>query len=159
MRLQERIRVGTVLFRQDDGLWVGYCPALPAAVSGGTSLPECRARLRDAIQTVLLYAPHDDVADLREMQPTRGKAEVVEIDLPRRPATDLVTQAEIARIARVSRQAVSHWATKVKGFPRPSTGSGHGALWERDDILRWLAEGRRSPGRPSAREQLHAPTD
>ncbi len=150
----ERVAVAMTFTRLSDGTWMGSCAGLPEAFAGGDSLPDCRRRLRDAVESVLLYAPRDDVEDLMDFQPVRVVAEIAEVRFPERPARDLVTQADIARIAGISRQAVSRWARDVRGFPRPFSGKGRGALWERDEVLRWLGAGRRRSGRPGVRDRV-----
>lgn len=149
----EGVAVAMTFARLPDGTWSGTCAGLAEAFAGGDSLPDCRRRLRDAVESVLLYAPRDDVKDLKEFEPVRVVAEIAEVSLPERPARDLVTQADIARAAGISRQAVSRWVRDVRGFPRPFSGRGRGALWERDEVLRWLGRGRRRSGRPGVRDQ------
>lgn len=145
--------VGVIFERQADGTWLGLCPSVPGAFAQAGTLPACRRRLREAIESVLLYAPPDDIEDLAEARPVKVVADILEVEIPERPARDLVSQAEIARMAGVTRQAVHSWVKARRDFPRSVTRGSSGALWERDDVLRWLRSGRRVAGRPSAREK------
>ena len=144
--------LGVLFERGADGIWLGSCPSVRGAFAQGTTLPACRRRLREAIESVLLYAPTDDLEDLLGSEPVKVAAEIIDAAVPERAARDLVTQAEIARIAGVSRQAVNHWTRTTRDFPRPAVRERSGGLWEREDILRWLAGARRIAGRPSVRE-------
>lgn len=145
-------KIGVLFERAADGVWLGSCPSVRGAFAQGKTLPACRRRLREAIESVLLYAPADDLDDLLQSQPVRVTAEVIDAAVPERPARDLITQAEIARIAGVSRQAVHNWTKAASDFPRPAARGTSGGVWEREDILRWLSGARRVAGRPSARE-------
>lgn len=149
-------RLGVLFERTEDGFWLGSCPSVRGAFAQGETLPSCRRRLREAIESILLYAPADDLEDLLESQPIRVAAEALDVEIPARPARDLITQAEIARIAGVSRQAVNNWTKTRRDFARPSARGSGGALWEREDILRWLSDAKRVAGRPSTRESWPA---
>ncbi|MGQ0670851.1 MAG: helix-turn-helix transcriptional regulator [Actinomycetota bacterium] len=104
----------------------------------------------------MLYAPAGDIEDLLQSQPVRVAAEALDVEVPTRPARDLITQAEIARIAGVSRQAVNNWTKTRRDFPRSAARGSGGRLWERQDVLRWLSEAKRVAGRPSRRESWPA---
>lgn len=148
-------RVGVLFERTPGGVWVGTCPAVPGAAAQGDTLPACRRRLREAIASVLMYAPMDDLEDLADSEAGDARAELIDIEIPERPEVDLVSQAEIARLAGVSRQAAGHWVRRAD-FPRPHARTSRGAAWRRDDVLHWLSFGRRTAGRPSARESFAA---
>lgn len=145
--------VGVIFERLADGTWLGFCPSVRGAFAQADTLPACRRRLREAVESVLQYAPTDDLQDLSEAQPVKVAADILDVAIPDRPARDLVSQAEVARIARVTRQAVHGWVKTRRDFPRPVTRGSSGPLWERDDVVRWLASGRRVAGRPAARER------
>ncbi len=145
------MRVGVLFERVDDATWTGCCPSLPGAIAQASTLPGCRRALREAIESVLLYAPSDDIEDLRDAEPAAVRAAIIDVEALERPARDLVTGAEIARMAGVTRQAVHQWSRKPD-FPSSITRGRAGPLWERAHVLGWLASGRRSPGRPSVRE-------
>ncbi len=147
----KNLRVGVLFEKMPDG-WLGHCPAVPGAIAHGRTIRACERRLRDAIDSILLYAPTGDVEDLEKYEPVDVAAEIVEVEAPERSARDLVNQADISRIAGVSRQAVQGW-TRRSDFPSPVSRWRRGALWEREDVLRWLASGRRPAGRPSVRER------
>jgi len=151
--MKQATNVGVIFERLPDGTWLGFCPAVPGAFAQGDSLPACRRRLREAIESVLLYAPTDDLEDLSEAQPVKVAADILAVAIPDRPAQDLISQAEIARMAGVTRQAVNGWAKTRRDFPRPVARGSSGPLWERDDVARWLASGRRVAGRPAKREK------
>ena len=146
-------RVGALFERIPGGLWVGTCPSVPGAMAQGRSLSACRRRLLDAIESVLLHAPSDDLEDLADGEAIEARAELIEIEIPERPESDLLTQAEIARIAGVTRQAVGLWVRR-EDFPRSHARTTRGAAWRRDDVLHWLTLDRRTVGRPSARAKL-----
>jgi predicted RNase H-like HicB family nuclease/predicted DNA-binding transcriptional regulator AlpA len=144
------IRVGALFERTSEGVWVGTCPSVPGAVAQGRTIPQCRKKLRDAIASLLEYAPADDLEDLRESEAVVARAELIDVERPELDDESLVSQSDIARLAGVSRQAVNTWIDRP-GFPRPLEGAG-GARWRRSDILRWLESGRKTAGRPSIRE-------
>ncbi len=52
---------------------------------------------------------------------------------------DLVGIAEIAKLARVSRQAVSNWRTRYDDFPAPRASLRGGPVFSRSEVLAWLA--------------------
>jgi predicted RNase H-like HicB family nuclease/predicted DNA-binding transcriptional regulator AlpA len=143
-------QVGALFERTPEGVWVGTCPSVSGAIAQGRTIPQCRKKLRDAIASLLEYAPADDLDDLRESEAVLARAELIEIEMPELEDEELVSQSDIARIAHVSRQAVHSWIVRP-GFPRSSELSS-GARWRRSDILRWLASGRKTAGRPSVRE-------
>jgi len=148
-------RVGVLFERTPGGMWVGTCPAVPGAAAQGDTLSTCKRRLGDAIASILMYAPMDDLEDLAESEASEARAELMDIAIPERPEVDVVTQAEIARMAGVSRQAVGHWVRRAD-FPRPHARTSRGPAWRRDDVLHWLSFGRRTVGRPSTRESRAA---
>ncbi|MDP9302662.1 MAG: hypothetical protein M3P43_17485, partial [Actinomycetota bacterium] len=80
-----------------------------------------------------------------------ARAELIDIAVPELEGEELLSQSDIARIADVSRQAVHVWIGKP-GFPRSVGRSGTGPRWRRSDVLSWLANGRKTVGRPSVRE-------
>src|SRR5206468_616575 len=67
-------RVGALFERTPEGVWVGMCPSIPGAVSQGRTLPQCRKKLRDAIASLLDYAPADDLEDLGESEAVVARA-------------------------------------------------------------------------------------
>jgi predicted RNase H-like HicB family nuclease/predicted DNA-binding transcriptional regulator AlpA len=142
--------VGALFERTPEGVWVGMCPSVPGAFAQGRTIPQCRKKLRDAIASLLDYAPADDLEDLRENEAVVARAELIDVALPDLVVDGLVSQSDIARIADVSRQAVNTWIGRP-GFPR-SIETSSGSRWRRSDILRWLASGRKTAGRPSVRE-------
>jgi len=143
-------RVGALFERTPEGVWVGICPSVPGAFAQGRTIAQCRKMLRDAIASLLEYAPADDLEDLRESEAIVARAELIDIEMPEFEQGTLVSQSDIARIADVSRQAVNTWIRRP-GFPR-SIETSSGSRWRRNDILRWLASGRKTVGRPSVRE-------
>src|SRR5208283_2470702 len=46
--------------------------------------------------------------------------------------------AEIANLAKVSKQTVSNWRLRYDSFPRPAQDSQSGPMWERDTIEAWI---------------------
>jgi predicted RNase H-like HicB family nuclease/predicted DNA-binding transcriptional regulator AlpA len=143
-------RVGALFERTPEGVWVGTCPSIPGAFAQGRTIPQCRKKLRDAIASLLEYAPADDLQDLRESEAIVARAELIDVEMPELDDEALVSQSDIARIADVSRQAVNTWIDR-RGFPR-GIEVASGARWRRSDVLRWLASGRKTAGRPSVRE-------
>jgi predicted RNase H-like HicB family nuclease/predicted DNA-binding transcriptional regulator AlpA len=143
-------RVGALFERTPEGDWLGTCPSVPGAFAQGRTIPQCRKKLRDAIESLLEYAPADDLEDLRESEAVVARAELIDVPIPEPEGDELISQSDIARIADVSRQAVNTWIDRP-GFPR-SIEVASGARWRRSDILRWLASGRKTAGRPSVRE-------
>jgi predicted RNase H-like HicB family nuclease/predicted DNA-binding transcriptional regulator AlpA len=144
--------LGALFERTPEGVWVATCPSVPGAFAQGRTIPQCRKKLRDAIASLLVYAPADDLQDLRESEIVLARAELIDISVPEREVEELVSQSDIARMAEVSRQAVHVWIDRP-GFPRSVGRSGTGARWRRSDVLRWLASGRKAVGRPSVREE------
>ncbi|WP_306191298.1 N-6 DNA methylase [Streptomyces sp. MK5] len=59
------------------------------------------------------------------------------------PAGPLVTGSEIARLAGVTRAAVSNWRRRYDDFPAPSGGSASSPLFDLAEIQAWLAEQRK----------------
>ncbi len=143
--------LGALFERTPKGMWVATCPSVPGAFAQGRTIAQCRKKLRDAIASLLAYAPADDLEDLRESEAVLARAELIDIAVPELEGEELFSQSDIARIADVSRQAVHVWIGRP-GFPRSVGRSGTGARWRRSDVLSWLANGRKTVGRPSVRE-------
>ncbi|MGW4275364.1 N-6 DNA methylase, partial [Streptomyces seoulensis] len=55
------------------------------------------------------------------------------------PAGPLVTGSEIARLAGVTRAAVSNWRRRYGDFPAPSGGSANSPLFDLAEVQTWLA--------------------
>ena len=70
---------------------------------------------------------------------------------------DLVTQAEIARRSKISRQRVNQWISgKDSGFPSPASAlddSEGGSLWYWCDVVEWLVDTNRM--REQIRDDVH----
>ncbi|MFF3323671.1 N-6 DNA methylase [Streptomyces sp. NPDC002889] len=64
-------------------------------------------------------------------------------DAVRPPAEPLVTAAEIARLAGVTRAAVSNWRRRHDDFPAPSTGSTSSPLFSLPEVRAWLDKQRK----------------
>ncbi|MCP3818399.1 SAM-dependent methyltransferase [Streptomyces sp. A3M-1-3] len=64
-------------------------------------------------------------------------------DAVRPPAEPLVTAAEIARLAGVTRAAVSNWRRRHDDFPAPVTGSTSSPLFALPEIRAWLDKQRK----------------
>jgi predicted RNase H-like HicB family nuclease/predicted DNA-binding transcriptional regulator AlpA len=143
-------RVGVLFERTPDGMWVGTCPSVPGAFAQGRTIAEARRKLRATICALVEVAPSGDLEDLVESEATVARAELIEIELPDR-SDEILSQAEIARTAGVTRQAVHRWVSR-HDFPSPVDRTPAGPRWRRSDVLRWLASGRRTAGRPSIRE-------
>ena len=61
-----------------------------------------------------------------------------------RPAPDpLVTSAEIARLAGVTRAAVSNWRRRYDDFPAPAGGGTNSPLFNLSEVRSWLAKQRK----------------
>ncbi len=144
-------RLGVLFERTPEGAWVATCPSVAGAVAQGRTIPECRRKLRDAVSSLLVYAPSGDLEDLLGSEATRVRAELLDIPVPERSDEDLLSQADIARTAQVSRQAVHQWVDRPD-FPRSVESAEAGPLWKTSDVLHWLASGRKRAGRPSVRE-------
>ena len=143
-------RVGALFERTPEGIWVGTCPSVAGAFAQGRSIAECRRQLRAAIHSLLEVAPTGDLEDLVDGEATTARAELLDVVVPDRD-DELITQAEISRTAQVTRQAVHRWV-KRPDFPSSVERMTAGPLWRKSDVLRWLASGRRTAGRPSIRE-------
>ncbi len=52
----------------------------------------------------------------------------------------LVGLAEIARLAGVSKQAVTNWRARYPDFPAPASQLSSGPVWLLDDVVRWAQE-------------------
>ncbi|MEV5550621.1 N-6 DNA methylase [Streptomyces sp. NPDC052309] len=57
---------------------------------------------------------------------------------PATPTNPLVTGAEIARIAGVTRAAVSNWRRRYDDFPAPAGGGGNSPLFDLAEVQAWL---------------------
>lgn len=58
-------------------------------------------------------------------------------------ADSLVSAAEIARLAGVTRAAVSNWRKRYADFPEPASGAGRTALFPLNDVQTWLERHRK----------------
>ena len=67
---------------------------------------------------------------------------------------DLVAIGDIARMARVTVDAVHQWTRRPVGFPRPVAITSAGKIWLRADIQVWLIR----TGRCSSQEADRTPT-
>ncbi|WP_317446349.1 N-6 DNA methylase [Streptomyces collinus] len=59
-------------------------------------------------------------------------------DKPAAPAGSLVTSSEIARIAGVTRAAVSNWRRRYDDFPAPTGGAVNSPLFDLAEVQAWL---------------------
>lgn len=50
----------------------------------------------------------------------------------------LVGVWEIAKLAKVSRQAVCNWAARYNDFPKPLASLAMGNIYDEDEIRKWL---------------------
>ncbi|MGV9247497.1 N-6 DNA methylase [Streptomyces sp. NPDC003710] len=64
-------------------------------------------------------------------------------DKPAAPARSLVTGSEIARIAGVTRAAVSNWRRRYDDFPVPAGGGVHSPLYDLAEVQAWLDKQRK----------------
>lgn len=64
-------------------------------------------------------------------------------DEPAAPAGSLVTGSEIARIAGVTRAAVSNWRRRYDDFPVPVGGGVHSPLYDLAEVQAWLDKQRK----------------
>jgi len=55
-------------------------------------------------------------------------------------STELLGIAEIAALARVSKQAVSNWRARYDHFPRPIQNLQSGPVWQREKVDEWVKE-------------------
>lgn len=55
---------------------------------------------------------------------------------------DIICNREIADICGVSTSGVSTWAKRFEHFPKPVYRYGHVVMWNRQEIMTWLAERR-----------------
>lgn len=62
------------------------------------------------------------------------------------PAGPLVTGSEIARLAGVTRAAVSNWRRRHEGFPTPAGGSTNSPLYALAEVQEWLEKQRKGQG-------------
>ena len=49
----------TIIEPRDDGRFVGWVEEIPGTITHGRSLPECRARLKDALELMLETRRHE----------------------------------------------------------------------------------------------------
>ncbi|MFD8493868.1 N-6 DNA methylase [Amycolatopsis sp. NPDC059657] len=61
----------------------------------------------------------------------------------------LVTAAEIARLANVTRAAVSNWRKRYPDFPTPTSGTGRTARFALTEVEAWLTQQGKRDGGPS----------
>ncbi len=59
------------------------------------------------------------------------------------PAGSLVTGSDIARLAGVTRAAVSNWRRRYEDFPAPAGGSANSPLYALAEVQAWLAKQRK----------------
>src|SRR5512147_1390672 len=64
-------------------------------------------------------------------------------DTPAAPIGSLVTGSEIARIAGVTRAAVSNWRRRYDDFPMPVGGGVHSPLFDLAEVQAWLGQQRK----------------
>lgn len=62
---------------------------------------------------------------------------------PATPTNPLVTGSEIARIAGVTRAAVSNWRRRYDDFPAPAGGGAHSPLFDLAEVQAWLDKQRK----------------
>ncbi|MDK1476454.1 N-6 DNA methylase [Streptomyces sp. 549] len=74
-------------------------------------------------------------------------------DTPARQAGPLVTGSEIARLAGVTRAAVSNWRRRYDDFPRPAGGGANSPLFDLAEVQTWL-DGQRKGQEVSVEVQL-----
>ncbi|MDG9723519.1 N-6 DNA methylase [Streptomyces sp. DH41] len=65
------------------------------------------------------------------------------VDTPATPAGSMVTGSEIARLAGVTRAAVSNWRRRYDDFPAPVGGSVNSPLFALADVQTWLNKQRK----------------
>ncbi|MEV0644882.1 N-6 DNA methylase [Phytomonospora sp. NPDC050363] len=61
------------------------------------------------------------------------------------PDATMITAADIARLANVTRATVSHWRKRHADFPEPAGGTAASPAYEREQVLSWLRGHRRLP--------------
>ena len=71
----------------------------------------------------------------------------------------LISIAEIAQVAGVGRAAVGNWRKRHEDFPEPAVVAPSGALFDLDQIERWLVENDKITGRISPSHRLWALAD
>ncbi len=59
------------------------------------------------------------------------------------PVSSLVTGSDIARLAGVTRAAVSNWRRRYEDFPAPAGGSANSPLYALAEVQAWLAKQRK----------------
>ncbi|WP_240330554.1 N-6 DNA methylase [Streptomyces sp. CB09001] len=65
------------------------------------------------------------------------------VDTPAAPDAPMVTGSEIARLAGVTRAAVSNWRRRYDDFPAPAGGSVNSPLFALADVQTWLSKQRK----------------
>ncbi|MDP9458815.1 MAG: N-6 DNA methylase [Actinomycetota bacterium] len=68
----------------------------------------------------------------------------------------LITLAEVAELAGVSRPAVSNWRKRFPDFPQPAAGTGGSPLFQPQEVEEWLRSRDKWVGRPGVEHQLWA---
>src|SRR5712692_7879991 len=71
----------------------------------------------------------------------------------------LVGIPEIAKIAQVGPSAVGNWRKRHSDFPKPKVQAPSGALFDLDEVERWLVENSKIVGRVPASTRLWALAD
>lgn len=66
------------------------------------------------------------------------------------PDASMLTAADIARLAGVTRATVSHWRRRHPDFPAPTGGTAASPAYERARVEEWLRSQRRLPARSQA---------
>lgn len=79
------------------------------------------------------------------------REDVLEEEVSRSNAPDLVSGPEVAGMLSVTRQRVHQLAADNPAFPKPLYKLGVGSLWTRSAIARFAEEWTRKPGRPRSR--------
>ncbi|WPP33154.1 N-6 DNA methylase [Streptomyces sp. CL7] len=64
-------------------------------------------------------------------------------ETPASPTNPLVTGSEIARLARVTRAAVSNWRRRYDDFPSPAGGGANSPLFDLAEVQAWLNKQRK----------------
>lgn len=70
----------------------------------------------------------------------RGPPSVDTVSVMPPAAKNLLTAADIARLAGVGRAAVSNWRRRYPGFPKPVGGTAQRPVFDREQVEDWLAE-------------------
>ena len=67
----------TIIEPRQDGRFVGWVEEIPGTITHGRSLPECRARLRDALELMLETRRHES----RLGSSDRAIHELIDVDV------------------------------------------------------------------------------